>query len=882
MIKFLPKVACLFILLTMAACGGSTNNSANEENSEPVEKVPFFELKLNQEVFIDTLEKDVDVLSVPHPFSESKEYATRFATTRSTSINQITWFGVISASEPTNVNALNFRINVYKDDNGIPQLEEFITRTEIGQAQLMASLNDTQSVYAFDINKSNLFDLSPNNYHISISLIDNQGFSYYALASRETSVLTESSRDFDNNQQNSWQVLSSVRKIRIAGSCIGPCKLDQIGSVEDDILVGDELSNHFKGNGGDDYLIGGYGDDFYYFSLGDGKDVISEFDSMYELPRPEIDVNDFEGTGDDSVIFMPGIEVDQLDIFRQGLDLKIAVYETEDEILLKNWFLDDTWQVEYLTFSKLGRFYIRYQGFNDEASYMPDWLGGDEYSNTLYGLEWKDILSGRQGDDFLYGGSGDDLLIGGPGADFLDGGSGWDTISYHDSNEGISIFLDNSSPSLGGTAQGDSFNSIESIFSTEFDDVISTTAAAEIIKTLGGNDTIYSMSGGDKINSGDGNDYISSGIGGNIIFGKSGDDEIYSERSIDIISGGRGNDILSGGGARDIYLFGNNFGIDKVIELKDRRYSDDIVLSGFSFDDIWFFVEGENLIIEDLNSDNRIELVNYSTFNIVFDSSNYFRSIEQEFMGSQLSITASNDTVLRINYRDLELIIKDMERFDRADAKDVFPESVLKLYDLNVREVRAGRIITESKINNYFDFQMSEDSIFSGSLSVKDNNGGEDFLYKIVKNSDFGHLTIENDGTVNFIPLENFHGNSSMYLEFEDALGFLNRFRIVFSVTAVDDPGTIKSDISIVTKEEEDVFIDIGFNDVDDILGNYTVDVSSSLGNFVFDSFVGFVFKPFDNAYGKENVVLKLTDRLGRVLESNISIHVIGVNDFPA
>jgi Ca2+-binding RTX toxin-like protein len=856
MIKYFQALTVYLLFLVMTACGGSSSDS---DKTAAVELITVFELIAQQEVFLDTLAEETDFSSTPINIGETKESETHFSIIRSTSINQITWLGVIDSSLPGEIKTPQFKINIYQDNNGAPNIDAVITISEVSQVKKMAVLNDKQTVYAFNINKSSLFDLAPNHYYISISLIADEDYTFFPLLNNE----------------------SSVQQIRLAGSCVGPCKLDQVGSDEDDVLIGDEFSNHFKGNKGNDILIGGNGDDFYYFERGDGKNIVSEFDSEFGLPRPEPGADNAEGTGNDSIVFMPGIEVDQLDFVIEGLNLKITIYDTEDEITLTDWFLDDSTKIEFLSFSILGRYDIRYQGFSESASYLSDWIGGDERSNTMYGLEGKDILSGRQGDDFLYGGDGDDLLIGGSGADVLDGGAGLDTISYHDSSEGISIYLDNSLPSLGGTAQGDSFDSIESILATKFDDVIHTNAFTSIVHSYGGNDVIVSMSGGDKIFAGDGDDVISAGSGRNYIFGQGGNDEITTERSTDIISGGHGDDLLSGGESRDVYLFSKGFGNDKVVELESRRYSDDIVLSGYALEDIWFYTENDSLIIEDLHSLSKIELLNYSNFNIVFDTSNEFLSIEQDLTKNELSILTSDTTIFRMNYRDLESVIEEMDKYDRAVATDDFPLSVLELYKNKIYEINAGKIITENKTNNSFGFQMNEDEILYDEFSVKENNGDKDFSYKVVKNSDYGNIEIDDDGSFVFTPIENFSGHSIIYIEFEDELGFLNRFRVVFTVKAVDDLGSIESDISIVTMEEEDIAIDIGFKDSDNILGDYIKDVSSNLGHFIFDSNVGFIFKPYNNAYGKENVILKLTDRLGRVLESNISIHVIGVNDSP-
>jgi Ca2+-binding RTX toxin-like protein len=716
MIKYFQALTVYLLFLVMTACGGSSSDS---DKTAAVELITVFELIAQQEVFLDTLAEETDFSSTAINIGETKESATLFSIIRSTSINQITWLGVIDSSLPGEIKNPQFKINIYQDNNGEPNVDAVITISEVSQVKKMAVLNDKQTVYAFNINKSSLFDLAPNHYHISISLIADEDYTFFPLLNNE----------------------SSVQQIRLAGACVGPCKLDQVGSDEDDVLIGDEFSNHFKGNKGDDYLVGSYGDDFYYFELGDGKDVISEFDSVYEQPRPEVAANDAEGTGDDSIVFMPGIEIDQLDFTREGLNLKISVYETEDELTLTNWFLDDTWQVEFLSFPILGRYDIRYQGFYESASYLSDWLGGDENSNTLHGLDWKDILSGRQGDDFLYGDSGDDLLIGGLGADVLDGGEDYDTASYHDSAQGILLYLDNRAQAKGGTAAGDTFESIEHIIASNFSDVIYGDDFNNTLTLLEGDDEVYGGSGSDIIYAGlgndiihgeagtdilfggEGSDHITGGTGQDEIFGGLGNDSIWGDKHDDVIDGGEGDDIIRGGTDQDVLsggagsdeLYGESgrdellggSGDDQLLggegadylnggpgvdTLKGGTDNDILIaelgddyLNGESGDDLLIAGEGDDILIT--GSGNNIiyggpgndQLEGGAEGDIyIFDgdfgqdtvTEDFTRSLDDALVFSKMKLTQlwfiekNNDLIIKVLGTDNQVLLKNYSRFN--------------------------------------------------------------------------------------------------------------------------------------------------------------------------------------------------------------------------
>lgn len=127
---------------------------------------------------------------------------------------------------------------------------------------------------------------------------------------------------------------------------------------------------------------------------------------------------------------------------------------------------------------------------------------------TINGTPGDDTLTGTNGDDQLFGAAGNDILIGGLGDDLLDGGAGRDTADYRSSLSGVAIYFGSASPQF---ADGrDTLVSIENVWGTNLNDVIS----------------------------GDGESNWIAGFGGD-----------------DVISGGEGLDILEGGLDNDVYYF---------------------------------------------------------------------------------------------------------------------------------------------------------------------------------------------------------------------------------------------------------------------------------------------------------------------------------------
>ncbi|MFN3350903.1 matrixin family metalloprotease [Pseudorhodoplanes sp.] len=146
--------------------------------------------------------------------------------------------------------------------------------------------------------------------------------------------------------------------------------------------------------------------------------------------------------------------------------------------------------------------------------------------DTYFSIE---NLIGTSQNDRLTGDAGDNILEGGIGADRLDGGAGFDTASYLGAASGVTVNL--TKPKLNaGEAAGDTYNSIERIFGSQFDDI------------------------------------LTGGKGIEAVMGGAGDD---------IISGGAKIDELTGGSGRDTFLFANIKEAGDVIT--DFTAADDLI-----------------------------------------------------------------------------------------------------------------------------------------------------------------------------------------------------------------------------------------------------------------------------------------------------------------
>ena len=135
-------------------------------------------------------------------------------------------------------------------------------------------------------------------------------------------------------------------------------------------------------------------------------------------------------------------------------------------------------------------------------------------ANIITGTAGDDTLTGTAAADTLDGLGGNDVLIGGAGADTLIGGSGADTASY--ANAPAAVIANMTTPgSNTGHAAGDTYNGIENLTGSAFNDTLTGDANANTLEGGAGTDTLVGN---------DGNDILIGGAGGDILNGGNGID----------------------------------------------------------------------------------------------------------------------------------------------------------------------------------------------------------------------------------------------------------------------------------------------------------------------------------------------------------------------
>ena len=184
-----------------------------------------------------------------------------------------------------------------------------------------------------------------------------------------------------------------------------------------------------------------------------------------------------------------------------------------------------------------------------------DRMSGSSLDDTIFGAAGADEIQGSDGNDFIAGGDGADTLTGNCGADSLDGGNGFDFVDYGSSTCAVRVdFQFSFANSL--DAAGDTFQFIEGILGSGFDDDFRGDAAANSIIGGGGKDFLRGRGGDDTLSGDDGNDVIWGGGGGDRISGGGGRDRVqYSEATSGILADLAFSTLNTGEATGDTYEF---------------------------------------------------------------------------------------------------------------------------------------------------------------------------------------------------------------------------------------------------------------------------------------------------------------------------------------
>ena len=350
-------------------------------------------------------------------------------------------------------------------------------------------------------------------------------------------------------------------------------------------LTGDGNRFGTTGFGGNDYIKGDAGDNWFYNCVETAKLAYSG------LGNDTID----GGAGNDSVFFGSNKAIGNY-LF-DGFDSILKSVQISDGAALDNTGNDVFFNIEIfyfsdttLTWSQLEQYLItsaagNTPSFTKTGTALGDSISGSPFNDAIDGIDGNDSIYGLAGNDLLYGGAGNDSIAGGYGNDVIDGGVGSDTISGGDGSDWL--YGGGGSDTISGDAGNDY------LYGQAANDVLDGGDGADIVSGGDGNDTVsggngddgmYGDAGVDTMNGNGGGDFMAGGDDNDIqhgddgqdwIYGEWGDDTVYGDAGNDFLFGnfgndtligGLGNDLLYGGEGGDTFVFTANQGEDFIVD----------------------------------------------------------------------------------------------------------------------------------------------------------------------------------------------------------------------------------------------------------------------------------------------------------------------------
>lgn len=326
------------------------------------------------------------------------------------------------------------------------------------------------------------------------------------------------------------------------------------GNNADNVINGTADADRIIGQGGNDTINGGDGDDFIVWRYGDGNDIIDGGDGIdiarfdgADGPADNVVIEDVvvggntftrvSGDGDQPFSNLVS-NVERIVFSGNGGDDTLTITATNATGLLGVNMGGGDGQDILIAGPGVG---LRIAG---RAGDGDDQMTGAEANDRLLGENGQDILDGGAGNDFLSGGDGDDQIIGGTGNDSLDGQNGQDTLDGGAGNDLV----------IGGDGD-DTLNG---------DD---------------GNDTLRGGQGQDTLNAGDGaldilfgddgDDQLNGGAERDVLIGGQGQDVMVGGAGNDTLNGQTGDDVMTGGAGNDVFVFTPNFNHDVVTDFTD-------------------------------------------------------------------------------------------------------------------------------------------------------------------------------------------------------------------------------------------------------------------------------------------------------------------------
>jgi hypothetical protein len=244
-----------------------------------------------------------------------------------------------------------------------------------------------------------------------------------------------------------------------------------------------------------------------------------------------------------------------------------------------------------------------------------------------------------------------------------------------------------------------------------------------------------------------------------------------------------------------------------------------------------------------------------------------------------------NSSLINVNAGKYDITIIDANNCSLQLSAEILPGNCAPSADNDSYETKEDTPIlihTPGVIINDIDPDDDDLRVTLGTAKDPDGQAGDVDASKTVFKTKNGRVTLNKDGSFNYIPNKNFFGTEYFIYEVTDGELKSNYAQVSIVVTQVNDPPTANDD-SFSTKEDIPFTGDLSSNDSDpenDAL-TYVVTNQPSSGNLTLNSDGTFNYVPEENYNGTITFDYQVCDPAGLCDQATVTIVVVPVNDVP-
>ncbi|MGI2797054.1 Ig-like domain-containing protein [Photobacterium damselae] len=187
--------------------------------------------------------------------------------------------------------------------------------------------------------------------------------------------------------------------------------------------------------------------------------------------------------------------------------------------------------------------------------------------------------------------------------------------------------------------------------------------------------------------------------------------------------------------------------------------------------------------------------------------------------------------------------------------------------------------VNDAPVGENVSAETQEDTAVTGQLTATDVDG-DNLTFKSGSNPENGSVTINADGSWEYVPNPDFHGEDSFTVVVDDGNGGTDTITVTVNVTPVND-APVGEDVSAETQEETAVTGQLTATDVDGDNLTFKPGTNPENGSVTINADGSWEYVPNPDFNGEDSFTVVVDDGNGGTDTITVTVNVTPVNDAP-